>query len=196
MPAGGELELIETFLGGPESTALFAQLVAEVPFATHTIRIVGREVPQPRLSAWVGDPDAVYTYSGLRNTPSAWTPALAALRERISEACGAPFNSVLCNLYRNGQDSMGIHADAEPELGPEPIIASLSLGAVRRFQLRHKRDARDRLDLDLPDGSLLVMRGALQQHYRHGVPKQRAITEPRINLTFRNVAGTAYIRRA
>jgi alkylated DNA repair dioxygenase AlkB len=133
----------------------------------------------------VGDPDAKYTYSGLSNEPLPWTPALLDLRASVARAADTSFNSVLCNLYRDGNDSMGFHADAEPELGAEPVIASLSLGAERKFQVRAKRDAADRLDLQLSNGSLLVMRGALQQNYRHAVPKQRGIAEPRINLTFR-----------
>lgn len=187
MPAGGSLELYEHFVEADEAPALFARLCEQVAFAQHIIRILGREIPQPRLSAWVGDPHAVYTYSGLLNERLHWPPVLAELRARVVERAEAPFDSVLCNLYRDGNDSMGFHADAEPELGPAPVIASLSLGAVRRFQLRHKRDASDRLDLDLPSGSLLVMRGALQQHYKHAVPKQRSIREPRINLTFRRI---------
>jgi alkylated DNA repair dioxygenase AlkB len=106
----------------------------------------------------------------------------------VSAAADLRFNSVLCNLYRDGRDSMGMHSDGERELGQNPVIASLSLGAVRRFQLRHRRRKGAGLDLDLPDGSLLIMRGALQHHYRHGVPKQPQINAPRINLTFRKIS--------
>lgn len=187
MPAGGELELREGFIPPEECRALLDALCMEIPFEQRPIRIMGRTVMQPRLSAWIGDPGTAYTYSGVLNAPLPWPPRLHALREQVVGATHESFNSVLCNLYRDGQDSMGFHADAERELGPEPVIASLSLGATRRFQLRHRRDPADRLDLDLPDGSLLVMRGALQKHYRHAVPKQRAITEPRLNLTFRRV---------
>lgn len=187
MPAGGELELLDAFIAPEASAATFAALRAQIAFEQRPIRIMGRTVMQPRLSAWVGDPGAAYTYSGVLNQPAPWSPALQELRATVSAAAGESFNSVLCNLYRDGADSMGLHADAERELGPQPVIASLSLGATRRFQLRHRRDAADRLDLDLQDGSLLIMRGALQQHYRHGVPKQRAITAPRINLTFRRI---------
>ena len=187
MPAGGELELLEGFLPPDVAGALFSRLRAEIPFAQRPIRIMGRTIMQPRLSAWIGDPGAMYTYSGVLNAPEPWPSGLAELRAQVSERAGEPFNSVLCNLYRDGNDSMGFHADAERELGPEPVIASLSLGATRRFQLRHRRDPGDRLDLDLHDGSLLIMRGALQRYYRHAVPKQRAIAEPRINLTFRRI---------
>ena len=187
MPAGGEIELLEAFVPPDASGAIFAALRAQIGFEQRPIRIMGRTVMQPRLSAWVGDPGAAYTYSGVLNAPAPWSPALQELRAAVSAAACESFNSVLCNLYRDGADSMGFHADAERELGPEPVIASLSLGATRRFQVRHRRAAADRLDIDLHDGSLLIMRGELQQHYRHAVPKQRAISEPRINLTFRRI---------
>jgi len=187
MPKGGELELLEAFIAPSACAALCDALREQIPFQQRPIRIMGREIMQPRLSAWVGDPGTAYTYSGVRNEPEPWPPALLPLRAQVSRAANEAFNSVLCNLYRDGIDSMGFHADAEPELGPTPVIASLSLGAPRRFQLRHRRDTADRLDLDLPSGSLLIMRGELQQHYKHAVPKQRAIHEPRINLTFRRI---------
>lgn len=187
MPAGGEIELIERFVASDRSAPIFAALRSEIAFEQRPIRIMGRTVMQPRLSAWVGDPGAAYTYSGVLNEPAPWPPALHALRAAVSAAAGETFNSVLCNLYRDGADSMGFHADAERELGPQPVIASLSLGATRRFQVRHRRAAADRLDIDLHDGSLLIMHGELQRHYRHAVPKQRAIREPRINLTFRRI---------
>lgn len=187
LPAGGVLELVRDFISRDETGPLFEALRAAVPFREHTIRIMGREVLEPRLSAWVGDPEATYTYSGIRNEPLPWPSVLAALRPRVSQAADEAFNGVLCNLYRDGRDSMGFHADDEPELGPEPVIASLSLGAVRRFQLRHRRDKRDRLDLDLPNGSLLLMRGPLQRRYRHAVPKEASVTGARINLTFRHI---------
>ena len=185
LPDDGRVELVPDFIPVAERAGLIDALRATIPFEAKEIRILGRNVAQPRLTAWIGDPSAVYTYSGARHEPAPWPPLLAALRERIGQAVGVRFNSVLCNLYRDGSDSMGLHADRERELGTNPVIASLSLGAVRRFQLRHRKRRDERLDLDLPDGSLLVMSGALQHHYRHGVPKQPKIDAPRINLTFR-----------
>lgn len=187
---GGEVELLLDFIAKPEQPALLQALAREVPWQQREIKLFGRAVLEPRETAWIGDPDAVYTYSGRVNEPAPWPPVLAALRERVSERVGAPLNCVLCNRYRNGSDSMGFHADAEPELGRNPVIASLSLGAARRFQLRHRKpsdSALAKLDIDLPSGSLLVMRGTTQHHYRHGVPKQPSIVEPRINLTFRRI---------
>jgi alkylated DNA repair dioxygenase AlkB len=150
--------------------------------------LFGRRVAAPRLEAWYGDPGARYAYSGLAHEPLPWTPLLLDLRERVVDAAGGAYNSVLANLYRDGNDSNGWHADDERELGPEPHIASLSFGAPRRFLMRHRRDPSLRLELLLAPGSLLVMRGATQQCWKHAVPKTRAVTGARINLTYRLVA--------
>ena len=184
---GGELELITGFIAPERAVALFDDVHAAVSWQARDIRIAGRTLAEPRLTAWIGDPDAHYTYSGRHNHPEPWPAALRALREQISAATGEALNSVLCNLYRDGRDSMGMHSDAEPELGPRPFIASLSLGATRRFQMRHRKLKEPRLDLALESGSLLLMRGTLQQNFRHGVPKQRDVAAPRINLTFRRI---------
>jgi len=184
---GAELELIEGFIAPDEQGRTYAELMAAVPWQTRSIRIAGRLIPEPRQTAWIGDPGAVYTYSGRQNEPTPWPAVLSGLRARLTAQLGVAFNSVLCNLYADGRNSMGLHADAEPELGPNPLIASLSLGATRRFQLRHRKLRDEKLDIDLPTGSLLVMRGTLQTHYRHGVPKQLRVQESRINLTFRRI---------
>jgi alkylated DNA repair dioxygenase AlkB len=165
----------------------FKRLHGEISWERHRLRLFGREVDSPRLSCWTGDADAVYTYSGTRFTPHPWTPACAELRNRISVLCGERYNSVLCNLYRDGRDSMGWHSDDEPELGAQPCIASLSLGATRRFRLRHRHNPGLRLELELAPGSLLLMNGATQRNYRHDLPKSARITEARINLTFRRI---------
>lgn len=167
-----------------EAGALKQRLVHEIPWSQHRVRLFGRELPSPRLSAWIGDSGAVYTYSRVRHQPAPWTPTLAQLRERLQAELGAQFNSVLANRYRDGRDSMGWHADDEPELGPEPLIASISLGATRHMRFR----ARDRSAagaIDLADGSLLLMGGHTQARYQHAVDKTRAETGERINLTFR-----------
>ncbi len=174
-----------------DPAALFAQLRAEIAWEQHHLKIFGRTLASPRLSCWIGDADAVYTYSRTRFEPRPWTPLLAALRLALRDCCAQDFNSVLCNLYRDGRDSMGWHSDDEPELGAEPTIASLSLGATRRFRLRHKRDPSSRLELDLPAGSLLVMSGATQRHYRHDLPRALRVAGPRLNLTFRHIGQRA-----
>jgi alkylated DNA repair dioxygenase AlkB len=184
---GAYLELERAWLTAEQASQLELLLTREVPWAERTIRVFGREVMQPRLVAWLGDAEAVYTYSGVRHEPLPWTSTLGALRARLAQSTGLHFNGVLCNLYRDGRDSMGMHSDAEPELGPDPIVASISLGAPRRFLLRPRAPHLPKLDLTLPAGSLLLMRGTTQRHYRHGVPKQPTLALPRINLTFRRV---------
>jgi alkylated DNA repair dioxygenase AlkB len=175
----GELYMHRRFPLPPDA---MERLVGETGWRAEKIRLWGKEYPQPRLTAWHGDKR--YTYSGLTLDPAPWTPLLAALRGAVAQAAGAPFNSVLLNLYRDGADSMGMHSDDEAELGLNPVIASLSLGATRTFVLKHKRD-RETLKLELHDGSLLVMAGATQHHWQHGIPKQPSVKQPRLNLTFR-----------
>jgi alkylated DNA repair dioxygenase AlkB len=187
---GGALRWAPRFLAPVEADALFAAIEAEVPWERHVVRMFGRELPAPRLSCWIGDPGAAYTYSRVRFEPRPWTPALAALRTRLEAAAGARFNSVLANRYASGADSMGWHADDEPELGPRPVIASLSLGATRRFVLRH-RDGGDKRELPLSHGSLLLMEGDTQANWQHALPKMAGAGGVRINLTFRQVIATA-----
>lgn len=175
------------WLPADEADALLRDLLATVPWETHRIRLFGREVDSPRLSCWIGDPDAVYTYSGSRFAPHAWPHALRPIRARVAAACGIDFNSVLANRYRDGRDAMGWHRDDERELGDRPVIASLSLGAPRRFVLKHVADPARKCALDLAHGSLLVMRGDTQRHYRHALPRTAKAVGERINLTFRRI---------
>lgn len=185
-----DVRLWPAFLRPAEADRLFAALLAEVPWASEELTLFGRAVVAPRLVAWHGDPGAHYAYSGRDHAPRRWTPALAALRERVEAACGARFNAVLANRYRHGRDSMGWHSDDERELGPDPVIASVSLGAVRRFRLRH-RATKATHGVDLPHGSLLVMAGATQRCWQHALPKTARPVGERINLTFRQVLGRA-----
>ncbi len=185
--ADGELWFAAGWLARAEADALFERLMDEVPWETHRIRMFGKAVDSPRRSCWIGDPGAAYTYSRTRFEPRPWPPALQALRARVDAAAGVAMNSVLANLYRDGADHMGWHADDEPELGPRPVIASLSLGATRRFALRHRRDGARRAALDLSHGSLLVMAGDLQANWQHALVKTTRPVGPRINLTFRRV---------
>jgi alkylated DNA repair dioxygenase AlkB len=179
------------WLSTDEADALLAALLATIPWEIHHIRLFGREVASPRLSCWIGDAGTGYTYSKSHFEPRPWPAALTALRSRVETACQARFNSVLANLYRDGNDSMGWHSDDEPELGEQPLIASLSLGAERGFRLRRKlpRGVRampdDTIRLLLPHGSLLRMAGQTQRLYRHDLPKSRAVVDARLNLTFR-----------
>ena len=185
--AGSDLLFDPAFLAPARADALFAQLRNGIAWETHRIRLFGREVDSPRLSCWIGDADASYVYSRTRFEPRPWPQALTILREEVDGATGERFNSVLANLYRNGRDGMGWHSDDEPELGSQPVIASLSLGATRRFCLKHKRDGTRSFALELPHGSLLVMRGDTQKNFRHALPKTAKPVAERINLTFRKI---------
>lgn len=184
--AGADVRLTR-FCPSAAASDWLARLHREIPWEQHRLKIFGRDIAAPRLSCWIGDADAVYTYSRTRFEPHPWTPALAELRSAVSAICGEVYNSVLCNLYRSGHDAMGWHSDSEPELGPEPMIASVSFGATRRFRLRHKRDRQQRIDIELPSGSLLLMAGRTQANYRHDLPRANGITGARINLTFRRI---------
>lgn len=168
-----------------DTDALFDRVMAEVDWKQENLRLFGRHIPQPRLSAWYGD--AAYAYSGLRLEPRPWPPVLADLRRRCEEIAGAAFNSVLANLYRDGADSMDWHADDEASLGPAPVIASISLGAARRFQMRRKDKRGEAVCTELGNGDVLVMSGRCQADWLHRVPKTKKPVGPRINLTFRNV---------
>lgn len=172
----------------PVADDLFRQLRERVAWRAEEIVMFGVRRRVPRLVAWHGDPGASYQYSGVAHDPEPWIAPLAALRARVEALTGRSFNSVLLNLYRDGRDGMGWHADDEPELGPNPVIASVSLGATRRFCLRHRRRKDLRLDLPLAHGSLLVMSGATQHHWVHGLPKTNVVVGERINLTFRRVS--------
>jgi alkylated DNA repair dioxygenase AlkB len=165
--------------------AILAALIAETPWRAEYITLWGRRMAQPRLTAWHGQ--ASYTYSGLRLDPLPFTPLQLLIKEAVEAASGQRFNSVLLNYYRDGRDSMGMHSDDEAELGPEPVIASVSFGATRPFILRHKRSRRT-VKIDLHAGSLLLMAGPTQAHWQHGINKTARLVGPRVNLTFRNIA--------
>ncbi|MFQ5995041.1 MAG: alpha-ketoglutarate-dependent dioxygenase AlkB [Acidiferrobacterales bacterium] len=171
---------------GEHGERLFASLFNDVPWEQHLVQVYGRTLAAPRLSAWYGDPGSVYSYSGVRLHPLPWTPTLFEIKSTVDELAGTRFNSALLNLYRNGQDSVGWHSDAEPELGRNPLIASVSLGAVRRFLLQHKK-RRNRVSLELEPGSVLIMDGTTQHHWRHQLPKTRRLVGARINVTFRKI---------
>jgi alkylated DNA repair dioxygenase AlkB len=170
-----------------EHERLLQTLTRELPWTQELYFRGGRCLPAPRLTSFHGDAGCAYSYSGISYAPSPFTESLARLRARLRDATGHDFNSVLANLYRDGHDSLGFHADDEPELGPsrdDVIIASVSLGAPRRFVLKHRKDGR-RLCYELGGGSLLVMRGRTQQRWVHGVPKSQSQLGPRLNLTYR-----------
>jgi len=184
---GAEVRWLPGWLAQAEAAALFAQLLHTVEWEVHRIRLFGRLVDSPRLSCWIGDTDASYRYSGTRFAPHPWPAALLPLRARLAAETGVAFNSVLANRYRDGRDAMGWHSDDEKELGPQPLIASLSLGATRRFALRHRQEPALRQALELTSGGLLLMGGETQRLYRHALPRTARPVGERINLTFRRV---------
>ena len=182
----GRIWLEPGFLPDPDE--LFATLRDEIPWRQDTLRMFGKVHPVPRLHQWMADPGLSYRWSGLTMAPVPWIPTVAQIRDQVSARVGVDFNSVLANLYRDGQDTVGWHADDEPELGPTPTIASISLGATRDFQLRHRsRKDLNTVTLALPPGSLLVMEPPTQAHWHHALPRRKRVGEPRINLTFRVV---------
>ena len=179
---------LPAWLARPQADALLPVLHAQVAWEIHRIRMFGRWLDSPRLSCWMGDADAHYRYSGADFLPHPWAPAVLELREQVQQACAGRFNSVLLNRYRDGRDSMGWHSDDEPELGPTPLIASLSLGAPRRFLLRRRDDPAQKFEYLLGHGDLLLMRGQCQRDYQHALPKTARVLGERINLTFRQIA--------
>lgn len=173
---------------GSDPDLILKQLIEQVPWRTEVINLWGKEYQQPRLTAWFGDAEARYTYSGLSLEPLPWTDLLSTLRSRVEALAGVSFNSVLLNYYRDHRDSMGMHSDDEPELGRNPTIASVSLGAPRTFVMKHKlKKALKPVHLPLDHGSLLLMKGATQHNWKHGINKVSQPCGPRVNLTFRRI---------
>ncbi|MCF0054861.1 alpha-ketoglutarate-dependent dioxygenase AlkB [Dyadobacter sp. CY356] len=179
------LEYFPGFLDSQQSILLMDQLIKEVSWRQQVIQMYGKEVATPRLTAWYGDSNKSYQFSGTKFDPVPWTSELYALKEKIQATTGLSFNSVLLNFYRDGNDSVAWHRDNENELGINPHIASLSLGQARQFEFRHKTDHSRKYGLSLENGSLLIMKGDLQHHWEHRVPKSKKLNNGRINLTFR-----------
>ena len=163
---------------------MLTQLIADTAWRSQQIVLWGKRIDQPRLTAWHGEKH--YTYSGLTLRPLPFTALQLQVKAAVEAVTGDVFNSVLLNYYRDGRDSMGMHSDDEPELGPEPVIASVSFGATRPFTLKHKR-TKQTVKLSLPGGSLLLMKGKTQACWQHGINKSTRVVGPRVNLTFRNV---------
>ncbi len=183
--ADAYLNYYQDFLTPNQADSYLQRLQHTLVWQQHSIWLFGRQVAIPRLQCWYGEPGLTYSYSGLLMTTRPWTPELDQLRRRIEQLHGYRFNAVLANLYRDGRDSVGWHADNEAELGDNPVIASLSLGSTRSFKLRRNDDHRQQHTIELEHGSVLLMSGSTQHHWQHCLPKRSRITEPRINLTFR-----------
>lgn len=183
----GSLSFNPNFIDNTLAKQYYAYLLQHIKWEQYHIKMFGKTLPQPRLTAWYGEVDAAYSYSGLQLKPLPFTPLLTDLKNSIEAFTKQSFNSVLLNLYRNEQDSMGWHSDDEKELGEKPFIASLSLGSSRIFQLKHKTDKALKGKLELSNGSLLCMGGTLQKHWQHAIPKSSVTCGARINLTFRKI---------
>jgi alkylated DNA repair dioxygenase AlkB len=188
LPCDGIVCLHEDALVAADARRLFEKLMAVTPWRHEIATVMGRRVPIPRLTAWHGA--AGYVYSGIEMKPAPWNAPLLEIKAAAETCARQAFNNVLLNLYRDGRDSVSWHADNESGLGRNPVIASISLGAVRRFQMKH-RGSGERVALDLPPGSCLLMAGATQHHWLHQVPKTSRPVGPRINLTFRAMASAA-----
>lgn len=180
-----DIAFYPVFLNQQQSDRLLTDLTQTIDWRQDWITIYGRSLPQPRLTAWYADPGKSYTYSGITMVPATWTSLLLELKAAVATVSGVEFNSVLLNLYRDGQDSMGWHSDDEAELGSNPVIASLSLGGTRRFMLRHRQQKSVKHQIELTSGSLLLMQGSTQHYWQHQIPKTKRPVAPRINLTFR-----------
>ena len=181
----GELYYDRFFFSNIEANKYFNLLKKEIEWQQDNIKIFGKIYPQPRLTALYANNNKTYSYSNIKMKPITFTPTLFDIKSKIEKRINSQFTSCLLNLYRNGQDSNGWHADNEKELGLNPVIASLSLGAERVFHMKHRNDKKEKLKINLTNGSLLVMRGKTQHHWLHQIPKTRKKVEERINLTFR-----------
>lgn len=175
------------WFNGESADSLLRQSINHIDWRSDRIRIAGKTIPIPRLQQWFGDPDTSYTYSNIRLQAVAFPGWIDELRKQVEDQSGERFNRALVNYYRDGSDSVDWHADDEAELGFEPLVASLSLGAERVFQLRHNI-SQQRLDISLPHGSLLIMGPGIQTHWQHRIAKSKKIDQPRVNFTFRYMA--------
>ena len=182
-----ELEYFPNFLNKEKADLLLQKLLKEVPWQQQNIKLFGKEIPQPRLTAFYAEQGISYTYSGLQLKPNSFSTELWELKQKTQELSGFDFNTCLANLYRRGNDSMGWHADDEKVLGKNPVIASISLGGIRRFQFKHKTNKDLKESIELQHGSLLIMKGSMQHFWKHQLPKTKKEVAPRINLTFRKI---------
>lgn len=184
----GEVWLMPNFMPVDKAIFYFNTLLSHSHWRQEEVKMYGKVYPVPRQTAWYGNEGLNYKYSGILCNPEPWTKELMDIKRVIEHFLPTEnFNSVLLNLYRDGNDKVSWHADDEPELGINPTIASVSLGAVRRFDLKHKTDPEQKLQLELNSGSLVVMQGALQHNWLHQIPVQKKINEQRINLTYRTI---------
>jgi alkylated DNA repair dioxygenase AlkB len=187
LPFHGEVLLFENFFNQKECEKYLNHLMHEIKWKQEPIRIFGKQVMQPRLTAWYGDTGKAYNYSGITMHPHQWTNELLEIKNKIEAVAATNFTSALLNVYRNGNDSMGWHRDNEKELGLNPVIGSVSFGAVRIFRLRDHVDKKLVIPVELDNGSFLLMRGETQHYWEHALPKTNKQIDERINITFRTI---------
>lgn len=183
-----EVILYRNFFDRNESDQIFYDLHNTISWTQEVTKLFGKQVNLPRLTAWYGDPGKSYCYSKIKMEPILWSPTLIKIKSKIEALINTQFNSVLLNLYRDGKDSVAWHSDDEPELGKNPVIASVSFGATRRFMFRNKTQKELKYEIELTHGSFLLMTGATQHYWQHQIPKTNRLMQPRINLTFRKVS--------
>ena len=184
---GADISYYRNFLSKDLAESYFETLFENLDWQQHKIKIFGKILPQPRLTSLYAEGEAPYSYSGLTLFPKEFTPELHEIRRELEKYTSVHFTHCLANLYRNGNDSMGLHSDDEKELGRNPVIASISLGATRKFKLKHKVRKDQKFEIDLEPGSLLLMQGSTQHFWKHELPKTKKQMAPRINLTFRTI---------
>lgn len=180
----GEFLFYPNFFTKSEGDFFLQKLKSEIEWKQESMNMYGKKTNFPRLTAWYGDNDKPYSFSGITLSPKVWNEELVSIKSKIEPITKVEFNSVLLNRYRDGNDSISWHTDAEPELGKNPIIASVNFGDTRKFQLRHI-NTKEKLEIELSHGSLLIMQGELQHFWQHQVPKTKELKTERINLTFR-----------
>ncbi len=188
---GADIVLHQQAWSPKSGDRLCKRLIQETDWRQDKISMFGQTHDVPRLNAWYGDPDCSYVWSGIQMKPSAWTPSLQRIRERVTKLAATQFNSVLLNFYRDGNDKVDWHADDEKVLGVDPVIASVSLGASRKFRMRRKDRSQAPVDIILRSGDVLVMRGSTQRLWEHEVPRSKRISQPRVNLTFRVIESSS-----
>ena len=181
------IEYVENYFNEDECIYFFKSLKDKIQWNQDYIKMYGKSHPLPRLTAWYGDMNKTYTYSGIPMTPNLWNTELIQIKKKVDQYTKINFNSVLLNYYRSGNDSVSWHSDDEEELGDKPIIGSVSFGGTRKFRLRNKINKKLIHNIDLKNGSLLIMREFTQKYWEHEIPKTKKPVEERINLTFRSI---------
>ncbi|MBD2680861.1 alpha-ketoglutarate-dependent dioxygenase AlkB [Nostoc sp. FACHB-857] len=180
-----EVTFYRNFFNQQDSDEIFQTLLNQIKWRQDKMKIYGKDVNLPRKTAWYGDRNKSYKFSGIHLDPEPWIPTLLQIKEKVEEIAKVNFNSVLLNLYRDGNDGISWHTDAEPELGKNPVIGSVSFGGARRFMFRHKHNQDLKAEIELVHGSFLLMAGATQHFWQHQIPKTSKQVQPRVNLTFR-----------